>query len=76
MAPVPVAVNLSARQLQQADLAQRVAALMEEFGVGPDWLEFELTESMLADDLQQTEERLRALKALGVALSIDDFGTG
>ena len=71
-----VAVNLSARQLQQADLAQRVAALMEEFGVGPDWLEFELTESMLAGEQAATEMRLRELKALGIALSIDDFGTG
>ncbi|MFH1813891.1 MAG: EAL domain-containing protein [Pseudomonadota bacterium] len=71
-----VAVNLSARQLQQADLAQRVAALMAEFGIGPNWLEFELTESMLAGEQASTEMRLRELKALGIALSIDDFGTG
>lgn len=71
-----IAVNLSARQLQQADLPQRVAALMAEAGVGPDWLEIELTESTLAGDHVSTEMRLRALKELGITLSIDDFGTG
>ena len=71
-----IAVNLSARQLQQNDLSQRVAALMTEYGVGPGWLEIELTESMLAGDHSTTEVRLRELKALGIALSIDDFGTG
>ena len=71
-----IAVNLSARQLQQADLPQRVAALMAEAGVGPDWLEIELTESTLAGDHVTTEMRLRALKELGITLSIDDFGTG
>ena len=71
-----IAVNLSARQLQQNDLSQRVAALMKEYGVGPGMLEIELTESMLAGDHSTTEVRLRELKALGIALSIDDFGTG
>jgi diguanylate cyclase (GGDEF)-like protein/PAS domain S-box-containing protein len=71
-----VAVNLSARQLQQSDLKQRVAELMAEFDIRPGTLEIELTESMLAGDHITTEARLRDLKALGVSLSIDDFGTG
>lgn len=71
-----IAVNLSARQLQHTDIVQRMAALMAEFGLEAGRLELELTESMLAVDLEQTEARLSALKALGIALSIDDFGTG
>ena len=73
---ISIAVNLSARQLQHTDLAQYLSALIAEFGLRAGRLELELTESMLAEDHQQTEERLRAMKALGVALSIDDFGTG
>ncbi|MCP4636193.1 MAG: EAL domain-containing protein [Methyloversatilis sp.] len=71
-----IAVNLSARQLQHADMAIRLAELFREYGLGPGRLELELTESMLAGDHAQTEARLQALKALGVELSIDDFGTG
>ncbi|WP_374337964.1 EAL domain-containing protein [Methyloversatilis sp.] len=71
-----IAVNLSARQLQHCDVVPHVAALIEQFELQAGRLELELTESMLAEDLDRTEARLRALKALGVALSIDDFGTG
>ena len=71
-----IAVNLSARQLQHADMASRLAGLMAECGLGAGRLELELTESMLVGDHAQTEATLHALKALGVELSIDDFGTG
>ncbi|WP_018411374.1 EAL domain-containing protein [Methyloversatilis thermotolerans] len=71
-----IAVNLSARQLQNHDVAEQLAGVLQRHGLRPGALELELTESMLAQDHVQTEARLQALKALGVELSIDDFGTG
>jgi diguanylate cyclase (GGDEF)-like protein len=71
-----VSVNLSARQFQQAGLAQRVRAALEDSGLEPAGLELEITESTVMRDTEQAAEVLRSLKALGIALSIDDFGTG
>jgi diguanylate cyclase (GGDEF)-like protein/PAS domain S-box-containing protein len=71
-----IAVNLSARQLQQPELPRHVALLIAEFGLDRGRLELELTETMLAVDHEQTGARLRELKSHGVTLSIDDFGTG
>ncbi|PKU23552.1 EAL domain-containing protein [Telmatospirillum siberiense] len=71
-----VAVNLSAHQFHQADIAQRVAAILEETGLPPGYLELEITESALMDFGEEAETRLRALKDLGLRLAIDDFGTG
>jgi diguanylate cyclase (GGDEF)-like protein/PAS domain S-box-containing protein len=76
LGPLRVAVNLSARQFAQADLAQTVAAALEASGLAPDALDLELTESMVASDLDRTVEILARLKQLGIQLSIDDFGTG
>jgi diguanylate cyclase (GGDEF)-like protein len=75
-APLPVAVNLSARQLQQADLAARLERIVRASGVDPRLLEIELTESMLMADPEAAVATLSALKALGMRLSVDDFGTG
>jgi diguanylate cyclase (GGDEF)-like protein/PAS domain S-box-containing protein len=74
--PGRVSVNLSARQFQQAGLAQRVRTVLEESGLQPACLELEITESTVMRDTEEAAEVLRSLKALGVALSIDDFGTG
>ena len=74
--PGRVSVNLSARQFQQAGLAQRVRAALEDSGLAPACLELEITESTVMRDTEEAAEVLRSLKALGVALSIDDFGTG
>jgi EAL domain-containing protein (putative c-di-GMP-specific phosphodiesterase class I) len=74
--PGRVSVNLSARQFQQAGLAQRVRTALEDSGLHPAWLELEITESTVMRDTEEAAEVLRSLKALGVALSIDDFGTG
>jgi diguanylate cyclase (GGDEF)-like protein len=76
LAPVRVSVNLSARQFQQAGLAQRVRAALEHSGLPPACLELEITESTVMRDTEEAAGVLRSLKALGVALSIDDFGTG
>ncbi|MEW5788507.1 MAG: EAL domain-containing protein [Pseudomonadota bacterium] len=74
--PVVVAVNLSAAQFRQRRLAQGVAAALASAGISPQWLELEITESVLMQDTQRVLETLDALKALGVRLSMDDFGTG
>ena len=76
MAVQPVAINLSARQLQQADLAGAVERIVARAGVDPALLEFELTESMLMANPEAAVEILTRIKALGIRLSVDDFGTG
>jgi EAL domain-containing protein (putative c-di-GMP-specific phosphodiesterase class I) len=73
---IRVAVNLSARQFYQQDLAASIKAVLEETGIAPHLLELELTESMMMSDVEHAAGILRTLKAIGVQLSIDDFGTG
>jgi len=72
----PVAINLSARQLQQDDLAGAIERIVVGAGVTPTLLEFELTESMLMTNPEAAVETLSRIKALGMRLSVDDFGTG
>ncbi|WIM96915.1 EAL domain-containing protein [Actinoplanes oblitus] len=75
-APLTVSVNLSAVQLERADLPQLVAAALAESGLPARCLIIELTESLLVDHRPETLRRLEEIKALGVRLAIDDFGTG
>jgi diguanylate cyclase (GGDEF)-like protein/PAS domain S-box-containing protein len=75
-APFVVSVNLSARQLAQADLAERFADVIERTGVLPANLCFEITESVLMDDADAAIAVIERIRALGVQLAIDDFGTG
>ncbi len=69
-------VNLSARQLREPDLLARVAGALEDAGLDPGDLGFEVTESVLMEDGRASVARLEDLEALGVKLAIDDFGTG
>lgn len=71
-----VAVNISARQLRQADFVGWVTALLSIRGVPADKLELEITESLAAETPEAMIAVFRDLRALGVVLSIDDFGTG
>jgi diguanylate cyclase (GGDEF)-like protein/PAS domain S-box-containing protein len=71
-----VSVNLSARQLQEADLVDQVAGALSAAGLAPENLVLEVTESMIMLEPRTMIARLRALKELGVRLAIDDFGTG
>ena len=73
---VPVAVNMSAVQFRQSDLAKRVAAILAECGIAPRYLELELTESIIMREAEQAIAVLQELSQMGVSLSIDDFGTG
>ena len=76
LSPIRVAVNLSARQLQHKDFPQRVAAILQETGLDPRWLELELTETALMNNLDQAPAVLSQIVAQGIRVSIDDFGTG
>ena len=71
-----MSVNVSALQFQQPDFVDSVARTLAEAGLAPQWLELELTESILIQDSQEALRRLQALAELGVKLAIDDFGTG
>jgi EAL domain-containing protein (putative c-di-GMP-specific phosphodiesterase class I) len=73
---VPIAINVSALQFQQAQFVERVASVLAVSGLPPRLLELELTESILVHDADEALQRLHALARLGVQLSIDDFGTG
>ncbi|QXW44472.1 putative bifunctional diguanylate cyclase/phosphodiesterase [Pseudomonas amygdali] len=73
---VPIAINLSVRQLQVKGLAETVKHIVEGYGINPALLEFELTESMLMIDPESAVEILRDIKSYGISLSVDDFGTG
>lgn len=74
--PMRVAVNLSARQFQQENLVKSIAQILKETGLEPQWLELEITESVLMQDFEFTSATLRDLRKMGVQISIDDFGTG
>ncbi|MCI2256058.1 PAS domain S-box protein [Domibacillus sp. PGB-M46] len=73
--PMVTAVNLSVRQLYQPGLIEMVQAVLKETGLSPEYLELEITESMLMD-IQQGLKILEKLKEIGVQVSMDDFGTG
>jgi diguanylate cyclase (GGDEF)-like protein/PAS domain S-box-containing protein len=74
--PLRMAVNLSARQLLQPDLARRIEGLLAATGLDPRRFGVEVTESVLITNFDQAVQHLRALRALGVEVSLDDFGTG
>jgi len=74
--PLTVSVNLSARNLQDANLVERIESLLETWGLEPGWVVLELTESALMADPKRAERSLAQLDELGLVLSIDDFGTG
>lgn len=74
--PVRVAVNLSIRQFKQPDIVEQVAEILTETALPPDLLEIELTESMFMDSVAGNISKLEKLKALGVLIAIDDFGSG
>jgi EAL domain-containing protein (putative c-di-GMP-specific phosphodiesterase class I) len=71
-----VSVNLAAANLSDADLPRRVALLLERHGVPADALTLEMTETAAVKDIEAADRVLGALDALGVELSLDDFGTG
>lgn len=71
-----IAVNVSARQFRQADFVAQVERVLVASGVNPARLKFELTESVVLEDVERAIEKMWAIKQLGVSFSMDDFGTG
>lgn len=71
-----IAVNISSKQLLQADLVQQVEQILHETGLNPTHLKLEITESLLMENFDRAVFRLEQLSQLGIELSIDDFGTG
>lgn len=71
-----MAVNISANQFHQQDFVARISARLRQHLIPPSCLKLELTENLLVEDCDLTIGKMRELQALGVTLSIDDFGTG
>ena len=74
--PVRVAVNVSSRQFAEGDLEGEVTRALAQYGVAPELLELELTETALMSNAERTIVVLGKLKKIGVKVAIDDFGTG
>jgi diguanylate cyclase (GGDEF)-like protein/PAS domain S-box-containing protein len=74
--PLQIAVNLSPAQFMHGDLVSLVHSILLETGLAPDRLELEITEGVLIEDFDRGLGLLRRLKALGVRVSMDDFGSG
>jgi diguanylate cyclase (GGDEF)-like protein/PAS domain S-box-containing protein len=71
-----LSVNVSAKQLHQADFVAQVQSLVQRHAINPKRLKLEITESMLLDNIEETIATMNALKEIGVRFSLDDFGTG
>lgn len=71
-----ISVNLSARQFNQPNLVEKIAAILNKIGFDPRYLKLEITESVLLGNPEQVSAVLTQLKGMGIRLAIDDFGTG
>ena len=76
IAPLPVSVNVSARQFLRDDLAEMTGMVLRQTGFDPHWLHLELTETVIMTDNVVVRAQMEKLKAMGVCFSLDDFGTG
>jgi diguanylate cyclase (GGDEF)-like protein len=76
LANVSVGVNVSAVQFRQEDFCELIRRVLQQTGLAPEYLELELTESLLLSSADVTFSVLQKLKAMGLKLAIDDFGTG
>jgi diguanylate cyclase (GGDEF)-like protein/PAS domain S-box-containing protein len=74
--PLKVAVNISPIQFHHGDLPSLVHSILLDTGLKPDRLELEITEGVLIDDFSRAVSILRKLKALGIHIALDDFGSG
>ncbi|MDF3036945.1 MAG: hypothetical protein K0S28_2219, partial [Paucimonas sp.] len=76
MPPITVAVNISALEFRHQHFFECLREILHETGMNPQWLQFELTESVLMRNVDSSTSLLQALKEIGVQLAVDDFGTG
>ena len=73
---IKISINLSVRQFNDPDLIVDIQSAIQKYKISPEQLEFEVTESLLATDIQHAIELLKNLQSLGSTIAIDDFGTG
>jgi diguanylate cyclase (GGDEF)-like protein/PAS domain S-box-containing protein len=76
VAPLPISVNLCAREFTQPDLPSRMRGLLDRYGLGADCIRVEITESLIMEDPEAAVARCLTLREMGVGIEIDDFGTG
>ncbi|MEW9122596.1 MAG: EAL domain-containing protein [Thermotaleaceae bacterium] len=74
--PLIFSINLSTRQLQQANFVEIVGGILEECQTDPEFIEFEITESAVMDNLEVAIDTLTRFKEMGIRIALDDFGTG
>ncbi len=70
-----MAINLSIKQFQNNNLVEQIGLSLEETGLSPDYLELEITESVMMEEANYIVEKLNLLKNMGIQIAIDDFGT-
>ncbi|HLS53302.1 MAG TPA: EAL domain-containing protein, partial [Tissierellaceae bacterium] len=76
LAHIKVSVNVSAMQFEQEDFVATVEEVLFETGMDPKYLELEITETNIMDNVVEKMDKMKELKDLGISISIDDFGTG
>lgn len=74
--PLTTAVNISPRQLSQADFPERIQRILEKTGLDPRFLEIEITETAIMDNVDQARKTMHGLCQQGIGFALDDFGTG
>lgn len=74
--PFKVSVNLSPRQFQNSNLVEMVAQILDETEIDPRWLELEITETTIMQNVNFARKALEKLQQIGVRVGLDDFGTG
>jgi diguanylate cyclase (GGDEF)-like protein/PAS domain S-box-containing protein len=74
--PIPVCVNLSSVEFARPNLVETIARVLEKTGLDPRWLEIEITENTLRQNLRSARQIFQDLQNLGVRFALDDFGTG
>lgn len=75
-APMQIAVNISPRQLSEPDFVEQVVQILAAAKISPQQIQFEVTESLLIESLDESVEILHKLKNMGFRIALDDFGTG
>ncbi|OAN49828.1 putative bifunctional diguanylate cyclase/phosphodiesterase [Magnetospirillum moscoviense] len=76
LGPLKVAINVSARQVQQTDIAELVRAALAESGLAPELLTVEITESLILTSGAEVAAKLQRIRDMGAHIAVDDFGTG
>ena len=74
--PVRVAINLSMRQFRRSKIVDNILSAAKRAGIEPQWLEFEVTESVVMEHPEATAQSLAEMRGHGIAIAVDDFGTG